>query len=32
MKDLARLLNQSVLNALTFQLTDHYQEVCEIAC
>ena len=26
MKDLARWLNQLSLNALTFQLIDHYQE------
>ena len=27
MKDLVRLLKQSSLNTLTFQLIDHYQEV-----
>ena len=27
MKDLAILLNQSSLNTITFQLTDHYQDV-----
>ena len=26
-KDLARLMNQSSLNTLIFQLIDHYQEV-----